>query len=68
MAGKRKEPERIADRDEVLTYLTNVLRDGEAGEQTRLRASAQLGRYLGMDEKKLRIGGEAAVTIIDDVG
>lgn len=65
---KKKEPERIADRDEVLAYLTNLLRDDGAGEQTRLRASAQLGKYLGMEEKKLQIGGKAAVTIVDDVG
>lgn len=68
MESKKKDAEQIADRDEVLAYLTNLLRNDEAGEQTRLRASAQLGKYLGMEEKKLRIGGEAAVTIIDDVG
>lgn len=68
MPQKKKETERIADRDEVLAYLTNLLRDDGAGEQTRLRASAQLGKYLGMEEKKLQIGGKAAVTIVDDVG
>lgn len=65
--AQKKETEKIADRDEVMAYLTNLLRDEDAGEQTRLRASAQLGKYLGMEEKKLRIGGKAAVTIIDDI-
>ncbi|MDE7233778.1 MAG: hypothetical protein K2N29_01835 [Ruminiclostridium sp.] len=57
MSEKKKETERIADRDEVLAYLTNLLRDDGAGEQTRLRASAQLGKYLGMEEKSSKSAG-----------
>ncbi|MCM1417939.1 MAG: hypothetical protein NC084_03755 [Bacteroides sp.] len=60
--------EEIADRDEVLAYLTSLLRDGEADEKTRLRATEQLGKYLGMNEKRIELGGKTAVTIIDDVG
>lgn len=60
--------EQIADRDEVLAYLTKLLRDGEADERTRLRATEQLGKYLGMNEKKIELSGKTAVTIIDDVG
>ncbi len=59
--------EKIADKDEVLGFLTNILRDGEADERTRLKASEQLGKYLGMSEKKLEISGKTAVTIVDDI-
>lgn len=60
--------ERIADKDEVLAYLTKLLRDSGADERTRLRATEQLGKYLGMSEKKIELSGKTAVTIIDDVG
>ncbi len=59
--------EKIADKDEVMAYLTGVLRDSGADERTRLKASEQLGKYLGMNEKRLEIGGKTAVTIIDDI-
>ena len=59
--------EKIADKAEVLEYLTNVMRDGEGSEKDRLTASKQLGKYLGLDVKKVELSGECGVTIYDDI-
>lgn len=60
--------EKIADKAEVLEYLTNVMRDGEGSEKDRLNASKQLGKYLGLEVKKVELGGSCGVTIYDDIG
>ncbi|MGN0655989.1 MAG: hypothetical protein ACI4KR_04290 [Ruminiclostridium sp.] len=59
--------EKIADKAEVLEYLTNVMRDGEGSEKDRLTASKQLGKYLGLEVKKVELSGECGVTIYDDI-
>lgn len=59
--------EKIADKAEILRYLTQVMRSAGVDEKTRMKASEQLGKYLGLDVKK---GGEEriTVTIRDDIG
>ena len=46
--AKRK---KIADKSEILEYLTNVMRSDEVTEKERLAASFKLGRYLGLEGK-----------------
>ncbi len=46
--AKRK---KVADKSEILEYLTNVMRSDEVTEKERLAASFKLGRYLGLEGK-----------------
>ena len=61
------EEEKIAGKEEILTYLTNVMRDAGVDEKTRMKASEQLGKYLGMDTAKIKAEGKMTVTICDDI-
>ncbi len=60
--------EKIADKSEILEYLTNVMRDAGVDERTRMKASEQLGKYLGLDVKKTEREERLTVKIIDDIG
>ena len=62
------EEEKIAGKEEILAYLTNVMRDAGVDEKTRMKASEQLGKYLGMDVCKTSHEGKMTVTICDDIG
>ncbi len=59
--------EKIADKDEVLEYLTNIMRAEDSNQKDRLSATRQLGKYLGLDGKKLELEGKTKVVIYDDV-
>jgi len=59
--------EKIAGKEEVLQYLTNVMRDAGVDEKTRMKASEQLGKYLGMDTVKTTKEEQTTVTICDDI-
>ncbi len=59
--------EKIAGKEEVLQYLTNVMRDAGVDEKTRMKASEQLGKYLGMDTVKTVANEKTTVTICDDI-
>lgn len=61
------EEEKIAGKEEILTYLTNVMRDAGVDEKTRMKASEQLGKYLGMDVRKTQRENKVTVTICDDI-
>ena len=61
------EEEKIAGKEEILTYLTNVMRDAGVDEKTRMKASEQLGKYLGMDVRKTERENKVTVTICDDI-
>ncbi len=60
--------EKIADKAEILEYLTNVMRDAGVDEKTRMKASEQLGKYLGLTVKKTEHNERVTVTICDDIG
>ncbi|MBQ7834724.1 MAG: hypothetical protein IJ385_02980 [Ruminiclostridium sp.] len=60
--------EKIADKNEILEYLTNVMRDAGVDEKTRMKASEQLGKYLGLSVKKAEKEERVTVTICDDIG
>lgn len=60
--------EKIADKNEILEYLTNVMRDAGVDEKTRMKASEQLGKYLGLDAHKSERDERVTVTICDDIG
>ena len=60
--------EKIADKAEILEYLTNVMRDAGVDERTRMKASEQLGKYLGLSVKKSEKEERVTVTICDDIG
>lgn len=59
--------EKIADKDEVLEYLTNIMRAEDSNQKDRLSATRQLGKYLGLDGKKLELEGKTKVVIHDDI-
>ncbi len=69
-----KEKQRIASQDEVLQYLTKVMR-GEEKDQFGLDASLQdrtkcaelLGKRYGTFIDKKEVSGEYAVELVDDV-
>ena len=46
MAGRRK---RSADREEILEFLTAVMRNEELSDKDRMSAAFKLGRYLGLE-------------------
>ena len=70
-----KDKERIASQDEVLEYLTRVMRNEEkdafgldASLQDRTKCAELLGkRYALFTDKKELSGGGIKVTIVDDV-
>lgn len=70
-----KEKARVADQDEVLEFLTQVMR-GEVQDQLGLetpvkernRAAELLGKRYAMWTDKQQIDGNLAVQIIDDIG
>lgn len=66
--NEKMEEEKIAGKEEVLEYLTNVMRDAGVDEKTRMKASEQLGKYLGMDTVRNRTEEKKTVTICDDIG
>lgn len=59
---------KIADKDEVLEYLTGIMRDDDTNEKDRLTASKQLGKYLGLEVNRVELSGETKVAIYDDIG
>ncbi len=59
--------EKIADKAEILEYLTNVMRDAGVDERTRMKASEQLGKYLGLSVKKTEKEERVTVKICDDI-
>jgi len=63
MANARKA--KIADKDEILTFLTSVMRNEELGEKDRIGAAFRLGRYLGLEGKDADIGELPRVVIYD---
>ena len=71
---KAVEEKRIATGDEVLKYLTAVMRgeekdqfDLEASLQDRTKAAELLGKRYGLFKDKVEVEAEIGVTIVDDV-
>lgn len=58
---------KIADKDEILEYLTKVIRDEGSNLKDKLSATRQLGKYLGLDVRKIELDGKAGVIIYDDI-
>ena len=58
---------KIADKDEVLEYLTNIMRAEDSDQNDKLSATRQLGKYLGLEGKKIELNGKAGVIIYDDI-
>lgn len=57
--GKKAQTERIATAEEVLEFLSETMRDGEAGRKDRLKAAELLGkRYSLFEDRKESNGGE----------
>lgn len=61
-AAKQK---KVADKTEILEFLTCVMRNTELSEKERLAASFKLGRYLGLEGKEPDIDGLPRVVIYD---
>ena len=71
---EEKENQRIASQDEVLEYLTKVMRGKEkdqfgldASLQDRTKCAELLGKRYGTFIEKKEISGEYTVELIDDV-
>ena len=71
---KQKNDERIASQDEVLQYLTKVMRgqekdqfglDASLGERTK--CAELLGKRYGTFKEKVEQGGNIPVVIVDDI-
>ena len=43
---------KVADKQEILEFLTGVMRNTELSEKERLAASFKLGRYLGLEGRE----------------
>ena len=61
------ENKKIADKDEVLEYLTNIMRAEDSARKDKLSATRQLGKYLGLEGKKIELNGKTGVVIYDDI-
>lgn len=61
------ENKKIADKDEVLEYLTNIMRAEDSDQKDKLSATRQLGKYLGLEGKKIELNGKTGVVIYDDI-
>lgn len=67
MAKKRKE---VADKAEVVRFLTSVLRGNDTEEvvvKDRIKAAQLLGKSYGMFTDKVKIDDNSVVKIIDDI-
>lgn len=71
---EEKDKERIASQDEVLEYLTRVMRgqekdqfDLDASLQDRTRAAELLGKRYGTFVDKKEVSGDYTVEIVDDI-
>ena len=71
---EEKNKERIASQDEVLEYLTRVMRgqekdqfDLDASLQDRTRAAELLGKRYGTFVDKKELSGSCIVELVDDV-
>lgn len=62
-----REERRIASEDEVLEYLTRVLRGENGTDRERLRAAELLGKRHGLFHEKAQTDG-MAVIVVDDLG
>jgi len=62
MAGRRK---RSADREEILEFLTAVMRNEELSDKDRMSAAFKLGRYLGLETGSADEDGSPRVLIYD---
>lgn len=58
LTRKRKEA-RIADAEEVLTFFSDVMRDGNMQAKDRLRAAENLAKRMGLDKERREDAGEA---------
>lgn len=71
---EEKDKERIASQDEVLEYLTRVMRgqekdqfDLDASLQDRTKAAELLGKRYGTFVDKKEVSGDYTVEIVDDI-
>ncbi len=56
---------KVADKQEILEFLTGVMRNTELSEKERLAASFKLGRYLGLEIGDTDTGDVPRVVIYD---
>lgn len=58
LTRKRKEA-RIADAEEVLTFFSQIMRDGKVQAKDRLRAAENLAKRMGLDKERREDAGAA---------
>ena len=64
MPGARQK--KIADKTEILEFLTGVMRNGELSEKERLAASFRLARYIGLESRDTDVDDELPRVVIYD--
>ena len=64
MASRRK---KSADKEEILEFLTAVMRNEELSDKDRMSAAFKLGRYLGLETGEPDCDSEPRVMIYDGI-
>lgn len=65
---EKRDGEESAGREEILSFLTELMRDSkETDVKTRMRAAELLARRAGIFEKDSAEGEEKRVVIVDDI-
>jgi phage terminase small subunit len=64
--NKQLESDRIANMEEVKTFWTNTMRNGEADLKDRLKASEYIAKTNAAFIEKREIDANIGVTIVDD--
>lgn len=67
-AAQRTEEETPAEKEEILSFLTEVMRDNEEADlKTRMKAAELLGKRESLFEKGKGIDENCRVVIVDDI-
>ena len=66
--AQKTEEEAPAEKEEILSFLTEVMRDNEEADlKTRMKAAELLGKRESLFEKGKRVDDRCRVVIVDDI-
>ncbi|MBQ2924648.1 MAG: hypothetical protein IJE57_03640 [Anaerotignum sp.] len=67
-AVQKTEEEMPAEKEEILSFLTEVMRDNEEADlKTRMKAAELLGKRESLFEKEKHVDEKCRVVIVDDI-
>lgn len=65
---QKEEESAAAEKEEILSFLTEVMRDNEEADlKTRMKAAELLGKRESLFEKEQKTGEKCRVVIVDDL-